>query len=388
MYIESINFSKTSTKENSKGWRINNCNLNKINLITGKNASGKTRLVKAIDTLVKCIYDDNVSLNDGFNYEWDISLKNDSSLINYKLVCQDNLIINENLIIDGTEYLTRNDKGVGEISFELVDNKKFEFEIENTKIAIYAKRDKKQHPTLELIFDWVSSVYMYSFGSTLGRNTLMASNSTIDDERMMKQVSKDDFAVVFKYQKGILTDGFKKNIINDINSLGYSLSDIGTTKDHLLTDKIDKSMPIPSLLYIKESGVQDIIYQHEISQGMFRVISLIIQIRYLELTSNYSPCIIIDDIGEGLDFERSTKLIKYIVQKAEELQDNVQIIMTTNDRFVMNTVDLDYWIVVEKDKELINFYNSSNNSERIEDFKMIGLNNFDFFTNEFYKDGK
>lgn len=57
-------------------------------------------------------------------------------------------------------------------------------------------------------------------------------------------------------------------------------------------------------------------------------------------------CIVIDDIGERLDYERSCALIELLMSKATTQQ--VQLIMTTNDRFVMNKVPLEAWTVLHR----------------------------------------
>lgn len=118
-----------------------------------------------------------------------------------------------------------------------------------------------------------------------------------------------------------------------------------------------------------------------------RVISLIIQLNYLEfnISEKSRITILIDDIGEGLDFERSSNLIKLLIKKAKKLSNKIQLIMTTNDRFVMNSVPLDYWIVVDKELDRINFYSKETNREEFDNFELIGLNNFDFFSGEYYK---
>jgi predicted site-specific integrase-resolvase len=121
---------------------------------------------------------------------------------------------------------------------------------------------------------------------------------------------------------------------------------------------------------------------------MFRALSLIIQITYLEFKQKEQITILIDDIGEGLDFERANNLIKYLIKIAEKQKNNIQLIMTTNDRLVMNSVALEYWIILGKDNQgNIDFYNYSNNKITFDKFKRIGLSNFDFFTSKYYKQG-
>lgn len=382
MHIHSISFSKTP--DNGNGWKINNCILNKINLITGKNSSGKTRLLKGIYSLVKLLSDgEDLDFKMNITYSWVICLKNDTGKeIEYQLKYKNKNILEEKLLIDGIVYFNRDNSGIGKITYESLDNKQLDFEVEENRLVIKTKRDKKQHPALEDIFNWVKSIYMYKFGTTLGRNTII-SKMDINEALM----AKDDEAVVLKYEYGLkhVGDTFKSEIIKDFNSIGYSIVDIGTTTENELKELLaDSNIPIPSLLYIKEEGITDRIFQNEISQGMFRVLSLIIQIKYLE-KNNLSTSILIDDIGEGLDYERSTKLINYIIEKAKSLEKNIQLIMTTNDRFVMNSIELKYWTVIDRDKDVINFYNQKTHKKLFNDFKKIGLNNFDFFESEYFK---
>ena len=387
MYIESIKFSKKPI--DGFGWQIEECKLEKINLITGKNASGKTRLIKSIYTLSEILFDGEGSLKNGFIYHWKIKLTNNNQQFIYELKFIDNKVEKEELTINKKIYFTRNNEGKGTITYESLNNQDIEFEIEDDKLVLKTKRDKKQHPSIEELFLWVKSVYLYKFGSKLGRDSVMSPKMLDLDDKFLSEISKDDDAVVLKYEDGLKkgSSKFKEDIIEDINSIGYNLIDIGTTKENEFKELLNNSsIPIPSLLYIKENGVDDKIFQGEISQGMFRVLSLIIQIRYLEYSDSSSPCILIDDIGEGLDYERSTKLIKYVIEKAKAFEDQIQLIMTTNDRFVMNIIDLKYWIIIDREENKINFYSERNNKEIFTKFKKYGLNNFDFFTGEYYKD--
>jgi ABC-type lipoprotein export system ATPase subunit len=55
--------------------------------------------------------------------------------------------------------------------------------------------------------------------------------------------------------------------------------------------------------------------------------------------TNKLTCVLIDDIGEGLDYERSSNLIKLLLKKMKK--ESIQLIMSTNDRFVMNNIPYD-----------------------------------------------
>jgi hypothetical protein len=90
---------------------------------------------------------------------------------------------------------------------------------------------------------------------------------------------------------------------------------------------------------------------------------------------------LIDDIGEGLDFERSEKLIKVIVGRGAK---NLQILMSTNDRFVMNAVDLAFWRIVDRKGSRVKIWDEDNDAKRFGGFKYTGLSNFDFFASGAY----
>jgi hypothetical protein len=89
----------------------------------------------------------------------------------------------------------------------------------------------------------------------------------------------------------------------------------------------------------------------------------------------------VDDIGEGLDFERSCLLIDLLRQKAKNSV--VQLVMATNDRFVMNKVPLEEWSVLQRTGPLVKVRNYANSKEVFERFKVTGLSNFDLLTTDF-----
>jgi len=394
MYIESISFSQKPI--NGKGWEIKECNFNKINLITGQNSAGKTRLLKSIATLVKILLNDKARVSSGFDFEWNIILQGKENKYIYQLKIENTTILYEKLLIDDIEYFSRDENGRGEIKYEYEneikdeDEVKLRFEIDKHKIVLSSKRDKTQHPALEPLFKWFNSVYLYKFGDKLGRDTFMSPKLYVAENEIFNQIKKDDDAVVLKFEKALkmYSDKFKKEVIEDFNNIGYNIKNINTTKLNEVFEKLPNEiqLSIPSILYIEEDGIEDKIFQQDISQGMFRALSLIIQMKYLEYELDTSTTILIDDIGEGLDYERSTKLIKYIIEKVKNVEDKVQLIMTTNDRFTMNNIPLEYWIIIDKEENgKINFYTKKTHPECFEDFEDIGLNNFDFFSGQYYK---
>ncbi len=120
------------------------------------------------------------------------------------------------------------------------------------------------------------------------------------------------------------------------------------------------------------------------SQGMFRALTFFIQLTFACM-SNYSLCVLFDDIGEGLDYDRARDFISIFIKKVNN--SNMQFLMTTNDRNVMNKIPLKYWTVIDRKKDESIFYNYNNSKDIFEDFRYTGLNNFDFLATDFYKKG-
>ena len=181
---------------------------------------------------------------------------------------------------------------------------------------------------------------------------------------------------------------FQQTIISDMNKVGYSISKVGTKpppfevlKQYAVGTFSGNPENVPFFIYVQESDLKSETGQPEMSQGIFRVLSLLIQVNYF-LMAGDSSCIIIDDIGEGLDYQRSSAIIKVLIEKAKI--GSIQLIMTTNDENIMNGVPLEYWLVIERKPGVAKLHNYSNSPEQFEQFKHIGLNNFDFFASEFY----
>ena len=158
---------------------------------------------------------------------------------------------------------------------------------------------------------------------------------------------------------------FREQIIDFMEEIGYELLEIGLES---------------STIYVREEYVETRVLLHRMSQGMYRAISLIIQIAY-NMLKNLPTTILVDDIGEGLDFARSTSMIKLLSRVAEE--GKCQLIMSTNDRYVMNNVPLKYWQLIQRHGGKCDVYNYHNKKEKFDEFQYTGLNNFDFLATDF-----
>lgn len=370
MILKSMEYSEY--EGTPKAWYIDKFNLGQINLVVGKNATGKTRVLNVIRGLGNLVCGEQKPFVSG---HFRFVFSKDNSPMEYKVNCENNKVIEETLVINSNSFLRRGAGGKGTIWAEQL-GRDIEFQTPENEVACVARRDSVQHPFFEDLYQWGKSLRHYLFGTQLGKEHLAVFiKETKDEEENLKQTEK----VVSFLKKGIEKYGerLKRIIIEEMKLIGYSIEDIDVSP---LPYIIIQGSPV-NAIYVKEKDLEDRTYQHEISQGMFRALSLLIQINYSQL-ERLPSCILIDDIGEGLDFERSTSLIKLLIEKIKQAP--IQLIMSTNDRFVMNNVPLEYWGVIQRKGPICKIYNYENSQELFEEFQFTGLSNFDFLATEYY----
>ena len=374
MILQKFNYFEFADKPNS--WSLDGMILENINLLVGKNATGKTNALTKISWLGNMLAGTQPQLLNSGNY--DTEFTNGSDVYQYKLNLSLQKVEYEELVINGDKKFERGNDGKGQIVTSQF-NDKMNFLLSPNQLVVTSKRDAIQHPFLEELAMWAEGQRMYAFSSKLGQDTVFFTN----DMNNLNVDPRDMNSVIGLYIKGEqeFAQDFRKRIIGSMKEIGYELSNVGVTSDTSTLPPVPFPMATNGLtLYVGEKESKTAIAQPQMSQGMFRALSLIIQITYNTL-KHLSTTILIDDIGEGLDFERSSSVIKLIMRIAEEGKG--QIIMSTNDRFVMNNVPLRYWQIIQRNGGQCKVFNYHNAGEKFDEFQYMGLNNFDFLATDF-----
>jgi len=380
MILQSLEY--TEYKGEYREWKLQKCTLGNINLIVGQNASGKTRTLNVIRGLADLLSGDRKLKYISGNYR--VIFDNNRSKIKYTLIYENNKIIKEEVDIDSRKLLRRGPGGQGTIYYKQL-GQSVDFQSPDNELASFARRDSLQHPFLEDLYSWGKSVRHYSFGTQLGQDILDVAPGIESKIQQEDYHPKDTNRALAVFKRGVseFNNRFDKSIIKDMRKVGYRLDEIGIAQLRNLI--VEGKLPGRIIgLYVKESDLRDRTEQNLISQGMFRALSLIIQITYSQF-KGLPSCILIDDIGEGLDYERSSALVKLLIDRVKDT--SVQLIMTTNDRFVMNNVPLEYWSLIERNGGKCRIYNQKNSPKIFNDFELTGLNNFDFFSMKYYRKG-
>lgn len=364
-------------KDEYKKWVLNPFSLNNINLFVGDNASGKSRTLKYIYQLSRILLSNRFALNSGkYNVEFYDPIE--SKTYTFKISFKDGSIENEELFVDDRLLLSRKLDGSGSIYNDVID-KNIEFKLPPNEL-ISTRRDELQYPFLEKLFNWASNVRHFRFSKEEEKNRLylIDSNRTLSSGFNHNNIANQSIEV-FRNGKALFKEKFVKNIIDDFNSIGYNINDINVGVLHgiMIDSPIANKLVGLRVFEIDRNTITD---QSEMSDGMFRALSLIIHYNYYQLT-NKPLTVLVDDIGEGLDYNRSTNLIKLLIEKSVE--SNIQIIMSSNDKFVLNNTDLKYWQIVNRKANNVSIYNYNNCKEKFDEFRFLGLNNFDFYISDF-----
>ncbi|MDK4741863.1 AAA family ATPase [Rhizobium sp. CNPSo 3464] len=364
-----LELSYTEFLDEPRYWRLHPVSFQQINLIVGRNASGKSRTLSVIHSLAKALTGTPTPPPAG---NFDVKFSNDEGIWHYRLEVDDEGVQLEIFAKDNEILLERGKGGVGTIhATELKQSISFQSPI--GMLAATSRNDQIQHPFLLPLIEWANETYFYPCHTELGKGAIM----------LVRPNSPPLDPKDFNQTVGVLREGLSKNalsfakaVLSDMRTVGYDLEAIWLGAP---ANIIAHGYEVQSIC-VKERGITGDVDQFMMSVGMFRALAIVIHLNY-GLYIGEAQTVLIDDIGEGLDFDRSSNLIRLLVSKVKN--SDMQIIMTTNDRYVMNGIDLQYWTVLDRDGPEVRAYNEKNRPEEFEEFRFTGLNNFDFLARDF-----
>ncbi|MBF0519966.1 MAG: ATP-binding protein [Nitrospirae bacterium] len=347
-------------------WELKSTDLGMHNLIIGLNATGKTRFLKAILDLKSCIMKSIIysSFMSKAQRSWYIEFL-DTEITppvkyEYKLKLSEEQIEMEELKSNEKLLISRS-KDTGKIS-PAEGEKMIDFSPPEKELTVNVRRDKKDFPFLEKLWSWADDFLFLNF-TQFSPHFVMYKGTP---ERFNQDLVIASLELIITLDK-------KNALIADFTSIGYPIKDIGVIK-------------IPngdSFIDVTENTLEGSTTQYYMSQGMLRALSTIIIVEAF-LIKNTPLTLVIDDIGEGLDFERSSKLTKLIMGKLKHTK--IQLIAASNDRFLINAVDITSLNILERTGHTVESYNYFNNKEMFDEFSLTGLNNFDLLIEQLYKE--
>jgi len=367
LIISTIDYSQNIGKADE--WHLKDVSLGKLNLIVGRNAVGKTRTVNIINALARMISSKTPRLLDG---HWNVVFEDNDSPLRYILRIENAKVVEEKLNQNGKVLLERNGDQ-GQYYVEAKEPRKFS--PPEDKLTNQVRRDKVELPYLEKLIGWAEGYHSFSFSNV--RPDVILARAPTPVSHAGPDMTAENLALAPYLLREVQNDmKIKRQIIKDLAFMGYKVKNVSSNAASIpgLPQDIQ-------LIRVLESGIDFPIEHVALSQGMYRVIASVVAINCL-MQEATEGTVVIDDIGEGLDFERSFKLTKIIFRRAKKT--GIQLILTSNDRFLMNAVDIQYWNVFERKGKTVRAFNYKNSKKAFDEFALTGLNNFDFFANRLY----
>ena len=359
-YKERLLDKRFNIKDN---WSLTGLKLSPFTIITGLNSAGKTRTCNLIKDffLNKLlgypkdlrIGDHNVLLKTSEDYSYriniDISLdKNDN-----KVIKKDEL----HKIADGMSTLLYNRDKIYDMNL----NKIVSYRPPKDSLTFHARRDEISYPYIEEIMREANNFYFLDFEElkiiTVGK---------IIEKKLPKEILPSLTPAFFDL---LVTKEIKNKILEEINLLGFAIKDISIEPIIIGNQKAP-------MLFFKERGVKVPYDMIQASQGMNKIIFLIVILNLMEDGS----CILIDNLGDGLDYKRSMDIVPII----EEKSNNKQIIMCTNNEILLNQTDIRNWNILHREGTKVRAFNYENNKDQLNKFADSGLSNYEYFMSKYY----
>lgn len=335
-----------SYKEAS-GWSLQELSLNHQNLIVGLNSVGKSRTVSALGQVARFIRGEaDASMDD---VECSLLLENGNRL-EYSFEIKNGEIQAEILRKDGQQLIMRERFYATMYNDEQVSPP-------GGKLLIQVRRDTQRYPEIEEIIKWAEHTSMFVF-----------SNITTSPNSLSPYVISNEPLLPLMFEK--IPKEKQNQLLLFMLDLGYQI------------DKIEEYQKDngTKMLRLYERGIKRPLTPFELSNGMFRVFCVLLYMIYCSTLSDVR-CLIIDDMGEGLDYMRSTRLGKIMFSYCEE--NHIQLLATSNDSFLMDAVGLQYWNILQRKGGRVYSLNNKNSKELFELFVRTGLSNFDLLSSNF-----
>lgn len=330
-------------------WNLSSIPFGNLNLIVGKNAVGKSKTLDSLVRTVKIIKGDLSGVFLGHQCRLVFKLDDNEEMEFSYSITRNNTIESE-FLKRGNEVIVERDDSVTRIKGETVNPP-------SNKLCIQSQRDTTKYPEFEAIMQWAEQIKGFSFSDLSSSNYYMVP-SMFNDRKELSEL--------FEH----ISEERKEFIKEKMHDLDYGVGSIEQVK---VSDNF-------TIITLMENGVSMPLLPNIMSNGMLRVFYIFSYLAYLSAEEG-AKTLLIDDLGEGLDYSRSKKLSKIIFDYCAE--HGIQLIATSNDNFLMNAVDLRHWIILLRENEQITAVCEKTHPEMFLKFKRLGLNNFDLFSTDF-----
>ncbi|MGM9675788.1 MAG: hypothetical protein ACI3X9_10035 [Bacteroidaceae bacterium] len=341
----------SSFRYKEQGWELTDLSpLHSVNLLVARNATGKTRTIRALQNVTSFMqmketflgihtFEADLKYRDMMKPDWkmDYSFK-----LNNGIVEKEELTVNDVMLIKRTKTTAK------------YENQKINPPSE--KLVVQIRRDKDLYPEIEQLMIWAEGV-TYVSCSDINPFTIPGTGNFINPYNFSELVEA-------------LSSVEMKKVLATAKGLGYNIASIKT---------IEATKGV-RLVQVKERTISNEMVDMQLSSGMLRTLYLLCFVSVIKHNKKLSM-LLIDDLGEGLDYRRSIDLGKIIFE--DFAQNGLQLVASSNDAFLMDVVDISNWQILRRKGYKVSTINQVANPDLFRKFRMTGLSNFDLFSSDF-----
>lgn len=349
----------TVFKFSEPGWHLDFSQFSDQILLVGQNAAGKSKTIASLSK-VAALISQKGTFSPSISIDVLLGFEDKADFLSYYFRCENGIIKKEELIFaaqydfDNGVKIIRRDESVCTLNGEQVNPPQ-------DRLVVNVRRDTQIYPELEMLQTWADNVIGFSFNETdmYGDGKTGSWFNGYNHPLTAIIADMDD-----------LVDA-KTEFLSQMKQIGYEISEI-------------KALDFGSekKVYVKEVGVKKPIFDITMSKGMFRALYVVAYLLYFKRNKVGQPAmLLIDDLCEGLDYDRSTRLGKLCFSMCEQL--GIQLMASSNDSFLMDVVDLKYWNILRRNSGTVEVINQNSHPEIFDRFEMTGLSNFDLFSSDF-----
>lgn len=327
----------TEKRNDTPEININNISISDFNLLIGDNAQGKTRLFQSLYFLANLFTGKPKIISTYYHgtFEFDAASQDVNDKIIYDIIIEpkeNKNIFKETITRNGKIIYSFHDKHLyNEISNKNIKN----FFIPPNSPALISIADP-EFVTINIIRNFFQKIVYIS--SEKRRDIL------IDEGSLTPNVDSTNIASVLKSWRNLYPEIFNE-VVSEIKD------NFPLIKDIFFTEQKDLHT---ELLTINEQNVDKNILQMEWSDGIIRLLCLLMLPKVpFKIENKVEPpsLILVDEIENGLDYNR----LKYIMKYLEDYSDDSQIIVSSHSPLVCDFVHPQNWIVVKRKGSDLNF---------------------------------
>ena len=339
--LKTIEFSEK--RESKIEYIVNPVGVMDFNLFIGDNAQGKSRFFRTLHFLSLLFSGAPNILPTYFNAKFKFSIESDiDSVIEYELEIEPKNsynIYNEIILKDGNKIFSKKDK----ILYNEVKNTNIDNFFLPENVSAVRSIIEPDFITINLIRSYFQRVIFLSANKS----------NSID-------VNPNDYLPnIFGSNISSVMYNWKKKFNPLYNEVMYHFKEcFSFIKDVKFIDTPLINGQIVNMLAFKEAEIENYINQVEWSDGIHRVLCLLLLPKipfFHEDKKNTPSLILIDEIENGLDY----KTLKFVVQYLQSHSDDSQIFISSHSPLVCEFIKPNSWLVAKRVGKIINFINPS-----------------------------